>query len=61
MYLPFRQPDDVIINKTYQAVTSYFGGEPNCKPLLFGHDYHLTLWQSEVGDDFVVNITDSQG
>ena len=46
MYLPFRASDSVseARGQDYQADTKYLSSEPNCKPLVFGKDYILSLW-----------------
>jgi hypothetical protein len=48
MYLPYLTPErlDPSSTRRYQARTKYFSARPNCKPLTFGDDYQLRLWNN---------------
>jgi hypothetical protein len=51
MYLPFfAQYSGQTENRKYQARTKYFSAEPNCKPLVFGDDYHMQLHFNHTDD-----------
>lgn len=47
MYMPFRPSGDINPVHTYQGRTRYFRAVPNCKPMEFGTDYNMTLWNAD--------------
>lgn len=69
MYLPFLSPEDAESSdsRQYRARTKFFSAQPNCKPLTFGEDYRLNLWDQKGGlyrsadANFSMSIGDKDG
>ncbi|KAH7411656.1 hypothetical protein DE146DRAFT_248746 [Phaeosphaeria sp. MPI-PUGE-AT-0046c] len=69
MYLPFLSPEAAASSdsRQYQARTKFFSAQPNCKPLTFGQDYRLNLWDKKGGPyrspdaNFSISISDEEG